>query len=168
MMAAEFRPIVLSRSKAMATSVVAVSLHGLFLAECRIAGCIKCTDRADVRFERLLDGITQRPTTTTYILPIPALCPICQNLVVESTLVQPKVQYLNRVMGSPQRTKPPRFKIRDQVAVLNTVKSRFAGKTGGIVAVEESRHATNLDKYTVRFEDAAENVFWEFQLKSMQ
>ena len=71
-------------------------------------------------------------------------------------------------MSSPKRTKPPRFKIRDQVAVLNTVKSRFAGKTGGIVAVEESRHAANLDKYTVRFEDAAENVFWEFQLKSMQ
>ena len=45
--------------------------------------------------------------------------------------------------------------------------SRFSGKTGVIIAVGVSQYARNLDKYTVQFEDASENLFWEFQLKGM-
>ena len=42
--------------------------------------------------------------------------------------------------------------------------NHFAGKTGRVVTVDESRRATNLDKYTVRFGDCHDRVFWEFQM----
>jgi uncharacterized DUF497 family protein len=36
-----------------------------------------------------------------------------------------------------------------------------------IIAVGVNQYARNLDKHTVRFEDASENWFWEFQLKGV-
>jgi len=45
--------------------------------------------------------------------------------------------------------------------------SRFSGKTSVIIAVGVSSYTSNLDKYTVRFEDSSENLFWAFQLKRM-
>ena len=71
----------------MATSLVAVSQQSLFLAEAKIAGCSNCTERASTPFERLLDSITGLPETTRYVLPTLAICPMCYNHVVESTMV---------------------------------------------------------------------------------
>jgi len=59
----------------------------------------------------------------------------------------------------------PGFKVGDRVKVLPTILSRFSGKTGVITFVAVNQYARNLDKYTVQFEDASENVFWEFKLK---
>ena len=75
----------------MSSFIVAVSLHSLFQVESRIAGCANCTDRASVRFERLLDSITAQSETTAYVLPAPAVCPMCQKQVLESTMVQLRV-----------------------------------------------------------------------------
>jgi hypothetical protein len=71
----------------MTKSLVAVSQQSLFLAEAKIAGCSNCTDRAATRFERLLDTITGLPETTRYVLPTQAICPMCYNHVIESTMV---------------------------------------------------------------------------------
>jgi hypothetical protein len=65
----------------------------------------------------------------------------------------------------PKRPDQPRFKVGDRVEVLSTIMSRFSGRTGVIIAIDVNQYARNLDKYTVRFKDASENVFWEFQLK---
>ena len=68
----------------------------------------------------------------------------------------------------PKRLDEPRFKVGDRVEVLSTIINRFSGRTGVIIAVGMNQYARNLDKYTVRFEDASENVFWEFQLKGVE
>jgi hypothetical protein len=67
----------------------------------------------------------------------------------------------------PKRSDEPRFKVGNRVEVLPTIISRFCGRTGVIIAVSVNQYARNLDKYTVRFEDASVNVFWEFQLKGV-
>jgi len=67
----------------------------------------------------------------------------------------------------PKRSDEPRFKVGDRVEVLSTIASRFSGRTGVIIVVGLNKYARNLDKYTVRFEDASVNVFWEFQLKGV-
>src|SRR5262245_59301266 len=90
-----YQELVLSQN-IMNRSVIAVTLHSLFLAESRIGGCVHCSNRATMPFERLLDPITGNPATTSYVLPSFALCPVCRTRVVESTMVQPRldVQHL--------------------------------------------------------------------------
>jgi hypothetical protein len=66
-----------------------------------------------------------------------------------------------------KRLNKPRFTIGDRVEVLSTIFSRFSGKSGVIVAVGMNQYARNMDRYTVRFEDTSENLFWEFQLKGI-
>jgi hypothetical protein len=72
----------------MDISVIAVSIKSLFKAEHQIAGCSNCTDRVTVRFERVLDAITNQPENTKYVLPAMAICPMCHHHLVESTMVQ--------------------------------------------------------------------------------
>src|SRR5262245_53239714 len=72
----------------MKTPVVAVSIKSLFLAERQISGCSNCTDRVTIRFERVLDTITNLPEATKYLLPAVAICPMCHHHLVESTMVQ--------------------------------------------------------------------------------
>ena len=72
----------------MENPVVAVSIKSLFLAEHQIAGCSNCTNRVSMRFERVLDAITENPKTTAYVLPALAICPMCHHHLVESTMVQ--------------------------------------------------------------------------------
>ena len=72
----------------MENPVVAVSIKSLFQAEHQISGCSNCTDRVSVRFERVLDAITQRPVATMYVLPALAICPMCHHHLTESTMVQ--------------------------------------------------------------------------------
>lgn len=72
----------------MENPVVAVSIKSLFQAEHQISGCSNCTDRVSIRFERVLDAITERPEATRYVLPAFAICPMCHNHVTESTMVQ--------------------------------------------------------------------------------
>jgi len=72
----------------MDTPVVAVSIKSLFLAEHQIAGCSNCTNRVSMRFERVLDAITENPKTTAYVLPALAICPMCHHHLIESTMVQ--------------------------------------------------------------------------------
>jgi hypothetical protein len=72
----------------MDTPVVAVSIKSLFKAEHQISGCSNCTDRVSMRFERVLDAVTERPQTTTYVLPALAICPMCHHHLSESTMVQ--------------------------------------------------------------------------------
>ena len=67
----------------------------------------------------------------------------------------------------PKRLEQPRFKVGDRVEILTTLFSRFSGRIGVISAVHVNQYARNLDKYTVRFKDASENVFREFQLKGV-
>jgi hypothetical protein len=68
----------------------------------------------------------------------------------------------------PKRLDKPRFKVGDRVEILPAMINRFSGRTGVIIAVGMNRYARNLDKYTVRFEDGPESVFWEFQLKGVE
>jgi hypothetical protein len=72
----------------MDTPVVAISIKSLFRAEREIAGCSNCTDRVSIRFERVLDAVTERPANTRYVLPSRAICPMCHHHLVESTMVQ--------------------------------------------------------------------------------
>ena len=67
----------------------------------------------------------------------------------------------------PKRLDKPRFKLGDRVEVLSRSMGRFSGRTGVIIAVGVNQYARNLDKYTVRLEDASVNVFWELQLKGV-
>jgi hypothetical protein len=64
----------------------------------------------------------------------------------------------------PKRLDKPSFKVGDRVVVLPMLLSHFSGNTGVILAVAVNQYARNLDKYTVRFKDASEHLFWEFQL----
>jgi hypothetical protein len=72
----------------MENPVVAVSIKSLFRAEHQISGCSNCTDRVSVRFERVLDAITERPKETKYLLPALAICPMCHHHLTESSMVQ--------------------------------------------------------------------------------
>jgi hypothetical protein len=67
----------------------------------------------------------------------------------------------------PKRSDEPRFKVGDRVEVLSTIVSRFSGRTAVIIAISVNRYSRSLDKYTVQFEDASQNVFWEIQLKGV-
>ncbi len=61
----------------------------------------------------------------------------------------------------------PRFRIGDYVEILSTIATHFSGMSGVITEVTVSRHAQTLDKYRVRFDDGAEQVFWDVQLRSL-
>jgi hypothetical protein len=68
--------------------LIAVSQQSVFLAEARIRGCAACSERATVLFERILDEVTGRSGHTSYVLPSPALCPMCDAPITETTLVE--------------------------------------------------------------------------------
>jgi len=72
----------------MAGLLIAVSRQTLFLAESKIAGCWNCTERADTLFEHVVDATAQRNEPASYVLPMPALCPMCHSPIIESTPVQ--------------------------------------------------------------------------------
>ena len=68
--------------------LIAVSQQSVFLAEARIRGCIVCSKHANVFFETVLDEVTGRSEPASYVLPSPALCPICDAPITETTLVE--------------------------------------------------------------------------------
>jgi len=68
--------------------LIAVSQQSVFLAEARIRGCIVCSKHANVFFESVLDEVTGRSEPASYVLPSPALCPICDAPITETTLVE--------------------------------------------------------------------------------
>ena len=72
----------------MAGLLIAVSRQTLFLAESKIAGCWNCTERADTLFEHVVDATAQSHEQASYVLPMPALCPMCHSPIIESTPVQ--------------------------------------------------------------------------------
>jgi hypothetical protein len=72
----------------MAGLLIAVSRQTLFLAESKIAGCWNCTERADTLFEHVVDATAKPSEPASYVLPMPALCPMCHSPIIESTPVQ--------------------------------------------------------------------------------
>ena len=76
------------KGKQMSGLLIAVSRQTLFLAESKIAGCWNCTERADTLFERVVDATVQHSEPASYVLPMPALCPMCHSPIIESTPVQ--------------------------------------------------------------------------------
>ena len=72
----------------MSTSIVAISLHSLLAAEAQIAGCANCTDQVHATFEQVLETATGHLESAMFVLPMPALCPMCQSPVFEWTMVQ--------------------------------------------------------------------------------
>ena len=72
----------------MAGLLIAVSRQTLFLAESKIAGCWNCTERADTLFEHVVDATSRGEEPASYVLPMPALCPMCHSPIIESTPVQ--------------------------------------------------------------------------------
>jgi hypothetical protein len=79
---------VLISTSIMNNVLIAVSQRSVFLAESRVVGCDKCSNRATIRFERLLDDVTGLNEQSSYILPSPAMCPFCTSPITETTLVQ--------------------------------------------------------------------------------
>lgn len=69
-------------------AVITVSLRRILLAEARIVACDKCSDRANIPFERLLDDTAGNDQRRSYLLPEPARCPFCQSDIMENTLVE--------------------------------------------------------------------------------
>ena len=89
---------VLISTSIMDNPVIAVSRRSVYLAESRVVSCDKCSNRATIRFERLLDEITASDERSFYILPILAMCPFCNSAIAENTLVQ--------IQRRPQRSVP--------------------------------------------------------------
>ena len=59
----------------------------------------------------------------------------------------------------------PRFKLRDRVKILSTVKTPFIDLEGTIQEVHgNDRDITALDRYTVIFEWGEKQVFYDVQL----
>ena len=56
------------------------------------------------------------------------------------------------------RLEPSRFSIGDRVVALATMRLRFSGRLGIVVAVSVSPFRRTLDKYRVRLEGYPESV----------
>ena len=78
----------------MNNPVIAVSHRSAYLAESRVVGCYECSDKATIRFERLLDEVRGSDERSSYILPFRTTCPFCNSLITEKTLVQLRNSYL--------------------------------------------------------------------------
>ena len=88
----------------MAGLLIAVSRQTLFLAESKIAGCWNCTETADTLFEHVIDATAQCRERASYVLPMPALCPMCHSPVIESTPVQLR-EYARELLFDTQSQK---------------------------------------------------------------
>jgi hypothetical protein len=66
-----------------------------------------------------------------------------------------------------ERTDPPRFQVDEHVRIRTTIMCRRASQVGRVVAAQFSWRARTLDKYFVRFDDGAEEIFWDIQLESV-
>jgi hypothetical protein len=69
-------------------TMIALSETSLLLAEARIAGCEHCTDRATTPFSRVVHEVTGMTTLVAFVLPAPALCPMCLAAITELSFVQ--------------------------------------------------------------------------------
>jgi transcription antitermination factor NusG len=70
-------------------------------------------------------------------------------------------------MSPKRRLTGPRFHVGDTVRITSTILTRFAGMSGLIIEVRESRHSCTLDKYVLRVDKEPEDrVFWDIQLKA--
>jgi hypothetical protein len=85
-----------------------------------------------------------------------SICPSAFPLLIRQTLFVP----------TRLRTDPPRFEIDGVVTVKNTIVSRYSKRVGKVVAINQSRYATTLDKYVVLFDNATE-TFWDIQLEGV-
>jgi hypothetical protein len=57
--------------------------------------------------------------------------------------------------------------VSDTVEIVSTFRTRFVGKHGVIIHIQESRHSHTLD--TVRFDASDQSeVFWDFDLKKVE
>ena len=75
--------------KGVHTTLVAVSLATIRIAEKVIGACQGCERTADVSFSRVLDHVTGRDgAKTEYLLTEPAKCPRCSRSVFENTLIE--------------------------------------------------------------------------------
>ena len=97
---------VLISASIMNDVLIAVSQESVLLAESLVVGCDKCSDRATIRFERLLDEVTGSDEQPSYVLPFPATCPFCTSAINETTLVQLRRDDRRLVWGSPDPIAP--------------------------------------------------------------
>jgi hypothetical protein len=74
--------------------VIAVSHRSAYLAESQVVGCYECSNKATIRFERVLDEVRGSDERPSYILPFRVICPFCQSAITEKTLVQLRNSYL--------------------------------------------------------------------------
>ena len=74
-------------------NIVLIDASRLRIAEKLMIACEECSPvRAELPFAALLDRVTgYNPTTTEYILEMPARCPRCYGFVKERTLVEPGI-----------------------------------------------------------------------------
>ena len=71
--------------------VVFIDELTLIEAQSFIAGCERCSDRAEISFDQLLDAVTSYdPTTTEYVICHAAKCASCDNDIMEKTLIIPR------------------------------------------------------------------------------
>ena len=71
--------------------VVFIDESTLMEAQSFIAGCERCSDRAEISFDQLLDAVTSYdPTTTEYVICHAAKCTSCANDIMEKTLIVPR------------------------------------------------------------------------------
>jgi len=58
------------------------------------------------------------------------------------------------------------FQKGETVLVMSPIQWKFNGKRGVISKVQQSIHASSLDRYTVRIENSPEKgVFWDIELE---
>jgi small-conductance mechanosensitive channel len=69
-------------------------------------------------------------------------------------------------MNYTKRPDELQFKVGDPVEINSIVLTRFSGLKGTVIKIVESKHARNLDRYTVRFENGEERDFWNFQFSA--
>ena len=75
--------------------------------------------------------------------------------------------WLSQISVKKERTDPPRFQVDEHVRIRTTIMCRRASQVGRVVAAQFSWRARTLDKYFVRFDDGAEEIFWDIQLESV-
>lgn len=73
----------------LSTTLIAVSLATIRMAESEILSCSSCDGTADIPFSCVLDRITDRNgAVTDYVMSEPARCPKCGGDVLEGTPVE--------------------------------------------------------------------------------